>query len=65
MKEIWKNVQGYDGQYQVSNLGRVKSIKRKLTNGRTVNEKILNSRSKKKTQDGYLMAALAGKNVPC
>ena len=61
MKEIWKDVQGYEGQYQVSNLGRVKSIKRKLNNGRTVNEKMLNSSSKKKTQDGYLMVALAGK----
>lgn len=61
MKEIWKNVQGYEGQYQVSNLGRVKSLKRKLDNGRSVNEKILNSSSKKKTQDGYLMVALAGK----
>lgn len=25
--EIWKDVTGYDGQYQVSNLGRVKSLK--------------------------------------
>lgn len=61
MQEIWKDVQGYEGQYQVSNLGRVKSIKRKLTNGRSVSEKILNSSSKKKTQDGYLMVALAGR----
>lgn len=27
MKEIWKDVVGYEGLYQVSNLGRVKSIK--------------------------------------
>ena len=26
MKEIWKDVVGYEGLYQVSNLGRVKSI---------------------------------------
>jgi hypothetical protein len=26
MKEIWKNVNGYNGLYQVSNLGRVKSL---------------------------------------
>lgn len=61
MREIWKDVQGYEGQYKVSNLGRVKSIKRKLDSGRSVSEKILNSSSKKKTQDGYLMVALAGK----
>lgn len=27
MKEIWKDVDGYDGLYQVSNLGNVKSMK--------------------------------------
>ena len=25
-KEIWKDIQGYEGLYQVSNLGRVKSL---------------------------------------
>lgn len=28
MEEIWKDVQGYEGYYQVSNLGRVKSLQR-------------------------------------
>lgn len=27
--EIWRNIEGYDGIYQVSNLGRVKSFHRK------------------------------------
>lgn len=26
MKEIWKDIEGYEGLYQVSNLGRVKSL---------------------------------------
>lgn len=26
MKEIWKNIDGYDGKYQVSNKGRIKSF---------------------------------------
>ena len=26
--EIWKDIKGYEGQYQVSNLGNVKSLKR-------------------------------------
>lgn len=26
MQEIWKDVKGYEGRYQVSNLGRVKSL---------------------------------------
>lgn len=28
MKEIWRNISGYENLYQISNLGRVKSIKR-------------------------------------
>ena len=28
MQEIWKDIVGYEGLYQVSNIGRVKSIKR-------------------------------------
>ena len=29
--EIWKDVPGYAGIYQVSNLGRVKSLQRVIT----------------------------------
>ena len=28
MKEIWKDIKGYEGLYQISNLGRVKSLPR-------------------------------------
>jgi hypothetical protein len=28
MEEIWKDVPGYEGQFQASNLGRIKSLKR-------------------------------------
>lgn len=31
MKEIWRNIKGGDGQYKISNLGRVKSLEQKLT----------------------------------
>ena len=27
MQEIWKDIQGYEGYYQVSNLGKVKSLR--------------------------------------
>ena len=30
--EIWKDIVGYEGYYQVSNLGRVKSLDRVITN---------------------------------
>lgn len=42
--EIWKDIEGYEGKYQVSNYGRVKSVKRTARNGRgyrIVPEKIL------------------------
>lgn len=29
LTEIWKDIEGYEGLYQVSNLGRVKSLDRK------------------------------------
>ena len=37
IKEIWKDIEGYENLYQVSNLGRVKSLNYK----RTGKEKIL------------------------
>lgn len=50
MDEIWKDIPGYEGEYQASNLGRIKSLCRKVQgiNGytkkpflRTVPERIL------------------------
>ena len=44
-KEIWKDIKGYEGRYQVSNMGRVKSLERTVTrkNGLklTIRERIL------------------------
>jgi hypothetical protein len=44
--EIWKDIKGYEGVYQISNLGRIKSLPRKLKNRYSFfysKEKILNS----------------------
>lgn len=45
MKEIWRDISGYEGLYQVSNLGRVKSLSRiaksKNDSYRVVKEAIL------------------------
>lgn len=30
MDEIWKDIEGYENDYQVSNLGRVKSLPKKM-----------------------------------
>lgn len=32
MKEIWKQIEGYEGLYEVSNLGRVKALERLVLN---------------------------------
>lgn len=32
LKEEWKDIEGYEGLYQISNLGRVKSLKRNTKN---------------------------------
>lgn len=41
MEEIWKDIEGFEGYYQVSNLGRVKSLKRVNDEGRHLPEMIL------------------------
>lgn len=33
-KEIWKDIKDYEGYYQISNYGRVKSLPRKKKNGK-------------------------------
>jgi uncharacterized protein YehS (DUF1456 family) len=40
MQEIWKNVAGYEGLYQVSNLGNVKSLSYRHTNKPKILKKI-------------------------
>ena len=44
MEEIWKDVVGYEGYYQVSNLGRVRSLDRIAFNGRKIKGKILSTK---------------------
>ena len=62
MEEIWKDIEGYEGLYQVSNYGRVKSLPKihKTTKnynklGYITKEKILRQR---KTQRGYFLVTL-------
>jgi len=50
MNEIWKDINGFEGYYQVSNLGNIKSLQRKDICGRAIHEKILKQQLDK---DGY------------
>lgn len=56
-KEIWKNVTGYECLYQVSNLGRVKSLPR---NGTIKKERILKTYFDK---DNYEIVTLSKNNI--
>lgn len=65
IEEIWKDIGGYEGLYQISNMGRVKSLSRvrKGNKGVTtiVHEKILKLKNKK---GGYLGVSLSKENTP-
>lgn len=56
MKEQWKPVVGYEGNYEVSNLGRVKSLPR---NGTIKKERIIKNNVKK---SGYVDIMLSKNN---
>jgi len=55
MHEIWKSIFGYDGLYEVSNLGNIRSLPRKTTKG-----KILKPAPDK---DGYYKVSLSKNNI--
>ena len=59
MEEIWKDVEGYEGLYQVSNLGNVKSLGRDYVAGngciRHMSDHFL---KQSKAQKGYLTVSL-------
>jgi len=58
-QEEWRDIKGYEGRYQVSNMGRVKSLERTITkkNGRnqSIQERILKSETER---TGYLRVTL-------
>lgn len=59
--EIWKDIKGYKGLYQISNLGRVKSLSRKVRQRygyRKIKESIMAASEK---ENGYLVVRLSNK----
>lgn len=52
MEEIWKDIEGYEGLYQVSNMGRVKSLRRNI---------ILKNKIE---SNGYERVVLSINNIP-
>ena len=60
MKEIWKDIPGFENLYQVSNLGRVKSLPKPTNNQFSMKEIILKP---VKFSNGYLNVNLKGKFI--
>jgi hypothetical protein len=58
MKEIWKAIEGYEGFYEVSNHGNVKSLKRKCESRywRPVRERILRQAQSKNGYYGVILS---------
>ena len=54
--EVWKDIAGYEGFYQVSNMGRVKRVEHTDKMGHTYKERIL---KQPKTPNGYLHVHLS------
>ncbi len=63
VEEVWKNIKGYENLYQVSNLGRIKSLARYSAyrnSKRFINEKIMKLH---KSYNGYLRVELCKNNI--
>ena len=63
MQEIWKDIESYEGLYQISNLGNVKSVERIVkrgTNFKPVRERVLSVGDK----DGYKHVILSKNGKP-
>ena len=67
MQELWLPVRGYEGLYEVSDLGRVRSLDRVITQGCPWGKKISYKRKGRiltlvNRNDRYLMVALSRRN---
>lgn len=64
MKEIWKPIFGYEGFYEISNCGRVRSLDREIVFKNGNKRKYIGKILKQKYHNGYAMVNL-NKNKKC
>ena len=62
MEEIWKDIKGYEGYYQISNRGRVKSLARKVKYQNTTRELKEKIKSTFISSNGYERVELSKDN---
>lgn len=62
--QVWKDIKGFEGIYQISNNGEVKSLERKTFNNGTKTENIIKEKILKKPldKDGYIIYCLFKNN---
>lgn len=58
--EKWNDVKGFEGLYKVSNMGNIKSVTRKVKNGKR--EMFLNGKILKQFDDGSCLSVMLSKN---
>lgn len=58
--EIWKPISGYEGQYEISNWGRIRSVTRVDSMGRTWSGQIIKTRPNRR---GYYIVGLSSNSV--
>ena len=65
-QEIWKSIPGYEGRYEVSNLGRVRSVNRWVRFGRTTKVRFTKGKVLRIcfNSDGYAQVSL-GRHTGC
>lgn len=59
MKEEWRPVIGYEGIYEVSSFGRIKSVERDIQKGNVVQHRREKIKSQRKNADGYVEVKLS------
>src|SRR4051812_40770855 len=54
-EEVWESIKGYEGYYEISNMGKVRSLSRRTVQGRALEGRIISL----KTSSGYPSVLLA------
>lgn len=62
--EEWRSIYGYEGLYEVSNLGRIKSCDRYVSNGKSVRLAKGKVLSQRRGMNGYLTIVLHKNHKP-
>lgn len=66
MDEIWKAIPGYEGYYEASNLGRIRSVARRYVNSRGAERRVVERiLSPCTTRNGYCLVTLFREKRRC